>query len=201
MHIIRWAREQETAGDRLPRGTPVPPASDATERLIVERMQRRIFAAKRAETDDEAAHTGGAALNYPGLVYAAYNPAYPPEGRQGRPGMATSPRRLLSNRWDSAITYRTFDMRIANTFAGADDDTPAPAPMSPTPRPVPPLGLHPTHTVAVDATDEPVSVTGLAGLLATLPAASPAAAGLAYKQRLVDDTCLSYERPPRWQLR
>ena len=197
--VIRWAREQEEAEPRLPRGTAVPPASDQIERSVVERMQRRLLAAKRAGSESFI-RDGGTHLDHPNLVYAAFNPVHPPEGLAGRPGMATSPRRLLSNRWDSAINYRVFDVRVANSGLVDDAATPRP-PAASTPRDLPQPTWPPTRSTATATEDEPQSMSGLAGLLATLPAASPAAAGVAYKQQLVQDACLSYERPSRWSVR
>ena len=92
-------------------------------------MQRRLLAARRYAMSQHAMDgaagvdlgalgqqsKGGSALAYPALVYASYNPACPPEGRGGKPGNTSTPRRLLSNRWNSAVQYRTCDLRIADT--------------------------------------------------------------------------------------
>lgn len=206
--VLRWARDQEANEALLPRATAIPPASDITERSVVERMQRRLLAARRYAMSQHAMDgaagvdlgalgqqsKGGSALAYPALVYASYNPACPPEGRGGKPGNTSTPRRLLSNRWNSAVQYRTCDLRIADTGTIGRSDVLAGISGSGAPRFAEALASRSTGTDM----DEDASAAGVAGLLLNVPFASPAAARVAYHAQLVADAVLPYERASRW---
>ena len=223
--VLRWAREQLEREGRFPRATAFPPTSDRTERAVVERMQRKLLAARRASTEaDGAGDDVGSGwslsarserpvpgrLDYPSLVYASYNPAFPPEGRAGGPGHATMPRRLLSNRWDSAVMNRTYDVRLSAAPLAGDGEGDGeggggafklPA-VSPRIAVTTPRAMYADVATISSAADVwtlggPEEVSGLLGVW---PAASPAAAAIEYRSQLVADTVDGYERPPRWRV-
>ena len=117
---------------------------------------------------------------YAAHVYAAPNSL---RGRGGRP--EESPRRLLSNRWNSAVMHRTHDVRLAvsGTEAAADGDAPT-APMLA----LPPLSLSARGAATADR-------SGDGGRCGTTPEAYDAA----FHAQLLADAVMPYERPPRWQ--
>ena len=193
--VLTWARDQAAEEGAIPRRTEVPPASDEMERRVVEGMQRRLLAAKRRAIARESIDGGVAAAAmsdeeilkaYPSLVYAAYDPSRRPH----QP--SASPRRLLSNRWNSSVMHRTHDVRIA--LQGTDDvfgiDTAGPKVSAPSGALSARAALPSQQAQIVDG----------ASLLDAWPSASPEAAGIAYRAQILEQTVEGYERPARWRV-
>ena len=101
-----WAKEQGAVhSGPMPRPSADAQCNDRTERNVIERMSTKLAANRRLASavlsmekyDDYAAH-----------VYAVTHSLVGSGGR-----VAGSPRRLLSNRWDSACMSRAHELRLA----------------------------------------------------------------------------------------
>ena len=131
---------------------------------------------------------------YPSLVYAAYDPA---------PAKRASPRRLLSNRWNSSVNYRSYDVRIAlNLGTTAEEPDVAGSSVLKAAEASRPKAGAPSGALSARAvlqTPQQQVFDG-ASLPDAWPSASPEAAGIAYRAQVLADTVEGYERPARWRV-
>lgn len=228
--LLAWARGMSSLGDegRMPKATALFPASTGPmERSIADRMQLKLFTARckaAASTYALGAEPlaasqvmdagGGSAravaserctpdeADYAAHVYSAPNTLR--GTHHGRP--MDSPKRLLSNRWHSAVMFRAFDVRIAAAAAGRDawpigggevasgGDIrlpPLPGPGgSLSERAVLPSGVH-HRAVSGASSSRECSQPSEDG--------SALSRGVAYRAQLLADAVIPYERRARWQ--
>ena len=133
-----------------------------------------------------------------------YSATHSLTGRGGRP--QGSPRRLLSNRWDSAIMSRVHDVRLSRANGSGGDALSAlqgglpPMSMSRTPLAAigidePRMGSHDVGTATGGG-----SLSARAVLVSTESASPRTELQAAISRQMLVDTVEGYERAPRWRL-
>ena len=112
--VLLWAREQAAVEGLLPRPSAAPQLPDRTERNVVQRLQTKLASYHR-----QASHprSSAGAAGYDDYAAHVYSATHSLAGQGGRP--VDSPRRLLSNRWDSAVLCRSHDLRPAEAAGTA----------------------------------------------------------------------------------
>lgn len=230
--VVRWAKEQQAVSElrtaiasgkllpgdgvaaygHLPRPSADPNLHDRTERNIFDRMQIKLAQASRQQHALKTGPPASTAIGYDDYAMHVYAATYTLAGRGGRP--VGSPRRMLSNRWDSAVMSRSHDIRLSLTGSVDAASVPVHLPAVPGASPRNPpqggggggsggsLSARPVLiTSQRDVSTEPLGADELLDAESWGLPDSPRELQAALSRQILADAVDSYDRTPRWRVR